>query len=58
MQPRLERSQQCAALAVSWILAGLIGATLVVGGLLLLKVPAYPDSPAAHYTITKRGEAA
>jgi len=38
----------------AWILAGLIGATLVVGGFLLLKLPVYPDSTTTHYRITKK----
>jgi len=42
----------------AWILAGLIGATLVVGGFLLLKLPVYPDSTTTHYRITKRSEGA
>ena len=42
----------------AWILAGLIGLTLLVGGALLLKVPTYPESNATHYAITKQGKQA
>ena len=44
--------------ASAWILAGLIGLTLLLGGGLLLKVPTYPESKATHYAITRQDKQA
>jgi UDP-GlcNAc:undecaprenyl-phosphate GlcNAc-1-phosphate transferase len=44
--------------ASAWILAGLIGLTLLLGGGLLLKVPTYPESKATHYVITRQDKQA
>ncbi len=40
----------------AWILAGLVGSTLVLGGILLLMVPVYPESRSRHFAITEQPE--
>jgi UDP-GlcNAc:undecaprenyl-phosphate GlcNAc-1-phosphate transferase len=40
----------------AWILAILIGLTFHIGGLLLLKIPTYPESTKPHYILTKQDE--
>ena len=40
----------------AWILAGLVGLILFVGGILLWFVPVYPESRSRHFVITEQPE--
>lgn len=42
--------------ASAWLLAGLVGLTLVLGGILLAMVPVYPESRSRHFAITEQPE--
>ena len=43
-------------LVSAWIVAGLVGLTLLLGGILLWRVPVYPESQGRHFAITEQSE--